>query len=46
MSLRVFYLKRDWLRGSEVVLGVELVLGIHALCIFLKWYLQGEVNEV
>lgn len=31
MSLRAMYWRGDWLRGSEVTLGVELVLGIRAL---------------
>lgn len=31
MSLCVIYLTRDQLRGSEVMLGVELVPSIHAL---------------
>lgn len=28
MSLRVTYLKREWLRDSEFLLGVEVVLGV------------------
>lgn len=36
MSLCVIYLTRDQLRDSEGMLGVELVLSIHALWYYLS----------